>query len=132
MKLSSFYLGTKIRKMIGRTYHHVTCKELYKILQNNWLAVQNLRIALKKAVFALGFKKPSVITRSYSKRVAGTNSFSRSSQRVMTEGFLKPNAKTAFFKAILKIMQLKLLFLLYYLLYFLSFGYILELRRHSK
>ena len=28
-----------------------------------WLAVQNLRIALKKAVFALGFKKPSVITR---------------------------------------------------------------------
>ena len=29
---------------------------------NNWLAVQNLRIALKKAVFALGFKKTSVIT----------------------------------------------------------------------
>ena len=29
---------------------------------NNWLAVQNLKIALKKAVFALGFKKPSVIT----------------------------------------------------------------------
>ena len=28
---------------------------------NNWLAVQNLRIALKKAVFALGFEKPSVI-----------------------------------------------------------------------
>ena len=24
---------------------------------NNWLAVQNLRIALKKAVFALGLKK---------------------------------------------------------------------------
>ena len=33
---------------------------LFKL--NNWLAVQNLRIALKKAVFALGFKKPSVIT----------------------------------------------------------------------
>ena len=30
------------------------------------------------------------------------NSFSQSSQKVMTEGFLKPNAKTAFFKAILK------------------------------
>ena len=29
------------------------------------------------------------------------NSFSQSSQKVMTEGFLKPNAKTAFFKAIL-------------------------------
>ena len=39
---------------------------------------------------------------SYSKRVSWTNSFSQSSQRVMTEGFLKPNAKTAFFKAILK------------------------------
>ena len=25
---------------------------------HNWLAVQNLRIALKKAVFALGFKNP--------------------------------------------------------------------------
>ena len=37
---------------------------LYYVKQslNNWLAVQNLRIALKKAVFALGFKKPSVIT----------------------------------------------------------------------
>ena len=39
---------------------------------------------------------------SYSKRVTKTNSFSQSSQRVMTEGFLKPYAKTAFFKAILK------------------------------
>ena len=34
---------------------------------NNWLAVQNLRIALKKAVFALGFKKSSVITLSMQK-----------------------------------------------------------------
>ena len=50
--------------------------------ENNWLAIQNLRIALKKAV---------------------SKSFSQSSQRVMTEGFLKPNAKTAFFKAILKL-----------------------------
>ena len=32
---------------------------LFKIIG---LAVQNLRIALKKAVFALGFKKPSAIT----------------------------------------------------------------------
>ena len=30
---------------------HITCIFIY------WLAVQNLRIALKKAVFALGFKK---------------------------------------------------------------------------
>ena len=35
---------------------------LYSIIMwNNWFAVQNLRIAVKKAVFALGFKKPSVI-----------------------------------------------------------------------
>ena len=27
---------------------------------NNWLAIRNLRIALKKAVFALGFEKLSV------------------------------------------------------------------------
>ena len=33
-----------------------------KIFKSNWLAVQNLRLALRKAVFALGFKKPSVIT----------------------------------------------------------------------
>ena len=47
---------------------------------------------------------------SYSKRVTGTNSFSQSSQRVMTEDFLKPNAKTAFFKAIFKFCTVNQLF----------------------
>ena len=61
---------------------------------NDWLAVQNLRTAF--------FKVQNSFFPSYLKRVTGTNSFSQSSQRVMTEGFLKPNAKTAFFKAILK------------------------------
>ena len=40
---------------------------------------------------------------SYSKELLGQTVFLKATQRVMTEGFLKPNAKTAFFKAILKL-----------------------------
>ena len=41
-------------------YHTRKFVCVFTVLINNWLAVQNLRIALKKAVFTLGFKKPSV------------------------------------------------------------------------
>ena len=39
---------------------------------------------------------------SYSKELPRQTAFLKATLRVMTEGFLKPNAKTAFFKAILK------------------------------
>ena len=39
---------------------------------------------------------------SYSKESLKQTAFLKATLRVMTEGFLKPNAKTAFFKAILK------------------------------
>ena len=46
------------------------------------LAVQNIRIALKKAVFALDSKKRSIITL-----------FNFEKRRVMVERFVKPKAK---------------------------------------
>ena len=41
-------------------------------------------------------------SQSYSKELMRQTAFLRATLRVITEGFLKPNAKTAFFKAILK------------------------------
>ena len=43
--------------------------------------------------------RTSIETNSFSQR---QTAFFKATLRVMTEGFLKPNAKTAFFKAILK------------------------------
>ena len=43
-----------------------------------------------------------VIFAASSNELLGQLAFLKATQRVMTESFLKPNAKTAFFKAILK------------------------------
>ena len=102
-KTNSWY-ATTTRKECSLKQSESSFKKETAIIKtkflNNWLAVQNLRIALKKAVFALGFKEPSVI------KVIRIMTLLCAVIRVMTEGFLKPNANTAFFKAVLNLKNL--------------------------